>query len=122
MISLDLTHDIVAALAAGRFDLNDEKDCQAQIGAWLEARLPDIDIQREHRLSGRDIPDFFIGGVVVEVKMNSARPASILRQLERYADHDEVRALILATNRAVFMRPTVRGKQLLVVPLGRAWL
>jgi hypothetical protein len=117
-----LAHDIAQALAAGQFDLNDEKACQAQIHDWLTDRLPGVEIQREHRLSPADIPDFLIEGVVVEIKMNSARPASILRQLERYADHSEVQALVLVTNRALFLRPTDRGKPLLVVNLGRAWL
>lgn len=122
MTAVDLAHDVVTALCSGRFDLSDEKACQAEIDTWLRDRLPDVEIQREHRLSSRDIPDFFIAGVVVEVKMNTARPASILRQLERYADHDQVQAIVLVTNRAVILRPTVRGKQLLVVPLGRTWL
>lgn len=122
MNATSLAHDIAQALAAGQFDLNDEKDCQAQIQTWLSERLPGVEILREHRLSPADIPDFLIGGVAVEIKMNSARPASILRQLERYADHSQVEALVLVTNRAVFLRPTVRGKPLLVVPLGRAWL
>ena len=113
---------ICAALQAGRFDLHDEKECQAQIEAWLSARLPGVVISREHRLSAGDIPDFLIGAVLIEVKMNGARPASIVRQLERYAAHGEVGEIILVTNRAVHMPARVGGKPVYVVSLGRAWL
>lgn len=117
-----LRHRIAAVLGSCQFDLNDEKICQAQIDILLRTRLPGVEILREHRLSPADIPDFLIEGVAVEIKMNAARPASILRQLERYAEHTQVEALVLVTNRAVRMQPNVRGKPLLVVPLGRAWL
>lgn len=118
----DLHHAVVEALASGQFDLNDEKDCQAQMHDWLVARLPGRAIQREHRLSAGDIPDFYVEGIVIEVKMNSARPADILRQLARYAEHDEVAAIVLVSNRAVRFGPTVCGKPLAVLHLGRAWL
>lgn len=114
--------EICAALRMGRFDLHDEKECQAQIAVWLADRLPDAEISREHRLSARDIPDFLVGTTVVEVKMNGARPTSILRQLERYASHAEVSDLILVTNRAVSLPAAVSGKPVDVVSLGRAWL
>lgn len=113
---------IALTLRAGRFDLHDEKTCQSQIGDWLCAHLLDMEILREHRLSPRDIPDFLIAGIVVEVKMNGARGPAIFRQLERYSAHDTVTGLILATNRAVTLPATVGGKPLAVVSLGRAWL
>jgi hypothetical protein len=114
--------DICRALSAGRFDLHDEKECQAQIATWLAERMPEANVSREHRLSTADIPDFFIAGVVVEVKMNAARAASILKQLTRYAVHPEVSAVILVSNRATHLPATVEGKPLHMVSLGRAWL
>lgn len=114
--------DICAALRVGRFDLHDEKECQTQIADWLAELLPGADISREHRLSAQDIPDFLVGTVIVEVKMNGARPAGISRQLERYAAHEQVTDVILVTNRAAVLPATVGGKPLAVVSLGRAWL
>lgn len=113
---------ICAALAAGRFDLSDEKACQAEIAAWLASRMPSLTVSREHRLGPRDIPDFMIDGVAVEIKMNSAQPRAVLAQLARYARHREVTAVVLATNRAMVLPATIEGKPLYGVSLGRAWL
>jgi hypothetical protein len=118
-------HTLVGWLSAGRFDLDDEKACQAQILQWLTDRLPpeiQPDLKPEHRLSSRDIPDFFILGVVIEVKMNKSREANVVRQLARYAEHPEVTDLILLTNRAVRAPGAINGKRLCVISLGRAWL
>jgi hypothetical protein len=112
---------IAMTLSAGRFDLDDEKACQAQIDSWLGCRVPRV-VEREYRLSDADIPDFFIEGVVVEVKMNSARRPAVLAQLERYARHDQVTDLILVTNRALNLPATISGKPVRTVSLGRAWL
>ncbi|TAJ46053.1 MAG: hypothetical protein EPO54_06225 [Brevundimonas sp.] len=116
---------LMDCLSTGRFDLDDEKACQAQIGQWLTDHLSaDLrtELMAEHRLSSRDIPDFFILGIVIEVKMNRSREADVLRQLSRYADHPEVLELILLTNRAVRAPATINGKPLRVISLGRAWL
>lgn len=109
-------------LGLGRFDLANEKACQEEVEAHLTDAYPNWTISREHRLGARDVPDFMIHGVAVEVKMNAASPRAIVRQLERYAAHDEVRSLILLTNRAVILPPMICGKAVDVVSLGRAWL
>ncbi len=56
-------------------------------------------VDREFRLSSCDRPDFLIDGyVVVEVKMR-ASGSSVLAQLARYASHERVKALVVATPR-----------------------
>lgn len=119
---IDLLERISAALSAGRFDLSEETQCQAQIETWLRERMPDVEISREHRLSPRDRPDFFICGVAVEVKMNKCRPSDVLRQLTRYAEHEAVEALVLVANRAAHLPRTLNGKPLVLVSLGQGWL
>ena len=109
-------------LAAGRFDLSDEKACQLEIAAWFDDHCPDLVVSREHRLSHRDIVDFLAGSVAIEIKMNGAAPRPILRQLERYAAFPDVSAVILVSNRAIAAPATVCGKPLYVVSLGKAWL
>jgi hypothetical protein len=109
-------------IGAGRYDLSWEIACQADIATLLAAE--GLAFVREHRLSGRDRLDFLVeGGIAVEVKMNRTAPAAILRQLERYAEHDAVQALILATNRAVgWERCEIGGKPAFAVSLGWGWL
>lgn len=109
-------------LQAGRFDLSTEAACQADIEGWLTVRLAGEPVEREVRLSHRDRPDFMVAGVAIEVKMNGAAPAAIIRQLLRYAEHDAVKAIVLATNRAVVLPPSLNGKPVFSISLGRAWL
>lgn len=116
--------DIARLLASGRFTLTTEKACQADINDHLRRHLPEgCAVLREYRLGPFDIPDFMIGErVVIEVKIRGATQRDTVRQLARYAAYDEVRALILATSRAMQMPATIGGKPLLYVALGRAWL
>lgn len=114
---------IAVLLAEGRFDLSDEKACQAEMEAWLQDRLPTgTSLIREAVLGPGERPDFLIGGVVIEVKMNSASPRDIIRQLERYARHDVVEAIILASNRAVRLPHMLEGVPVFTLSLGKAWL
>lgn len=118
----EIHKSIRLTLVLGRFDLSNEKTCQEEVEAHLCEAYPDWRINREHRLSARDVPDFLIQGVAVEVKMNAASPRAIIRQLERYAAHDKVRSLILLSNRAVVLPAEINGKPVDGVSLGRAWL
>jgi hypothetical protein len=115
---------IVDLLARGRFPLSSEKECQAEIEVWLRDGLPEVEILREHRLSDRDRPDFFVtvGGVAIEVKIGGRGQSrtGIVRQLARYAEHDQVEAIILATG--VSILPFRLSKPVHFVSLGRAWL
>ena len=102
-----------------RINLSTEKAAQANIAAaLLAAGTPFV---REHRLSGRDIVDLFAQGIGIEVKISGSARA-IFRQLERYAEHDDIRGLILATNRAMSLPSTINGKPAIVASLGRGWL
>lgn len=96
-ISPELTehvHKVVRVLRDHIF-VGDEKRIQGRIetifaGAGLE-------FEREFRLSERDRPDFFVGGrIAVEVKLKTPRRL-VLRQLGRYAEHDKVEAIVLAS-------------------------
>jgi hypothetical protein len=75
--------------------------CEAQIQDSVASVLfvAGYEVAREHRLSERDRPDFFVNGhVVVEVKMRASGGA-VLWQLGRYAQHGGVRAIVVASPR-----------------------
>jgi hypothetical protein len=112
---------IVGVLAAGRFDLSAERHTQAGIAAVLELVFPG-QVVREARLSAYDRPDFLVEGVAIEVKVRGARRRSIHHQLERYAAHDQVAAVVLFTGVAIGLPPQILGKPAYVVSAGRAWL
>lgn len=110
-------------LARGRFDLTDEKACQGAIAEFLAAQLPGVLVEREKRLSRRDIPDFLVGGrIAVEVKLKGARGPDVLRQLARYAAHPEVEAMVLVSGKAIDVPAIVGGRPLVNVRMARAWL
>lgn len=79
-----------------------ERELQEAMWTVLADRFPDA--QREAVLSPKDRPDFLVGvdgaAVAIEVKVAGSRNA-ILRQLGRYAAHDTVDAVVLASGRRV---------------------
>lgn len=130
-----LTNDIRRAgagylahmIGQGQFELGNEKATQEGIWELLfikQTQFPGLAVRREHRLAPGDIVDLFIPaiGTAIEVKLKRNRGAAILRQLERYAAHDAVQALILVTNRAMGLPQSLNGKPVYYVSLGRAWL
>jgi len=117
-----LRPNAIAAIIRGvRIDLSDEKASQAQIADALTAA--GVEFEREVRLSPGDRPDFLIPatGLTIEVKLRAPK-MEIWRQLQRYAKHDRVRAIILVSNTAMTLPESVEGVPLFFVSLGRAWL
>lgn len=102
-----------------RFSTIQEKQTQADIEQFLISQ--GIHFEREKRLSEKDIPDFMLDGIVLEVKTRCSRKA-IYRQLERYAQHEEVQGLMLLTGTSMGLPPDINGKPAMVVSLGEGWL
>ena len=73
------------------------------------------------RLSDADIVDFMVGSIAVEVKIKGAK-AEIYRQLERYAAHDNVTAILLVSSRSMHLPALINGKPTLVASLSRGWM
>lgn len=107
------------ALQRTRVPLHDEKATQAAIADALTSA--GVAHEREVRLSDADIVDFMVGPVAIEVKIKGPR-MDMFRQLERYAKHDQVRALVLATAKSIRLPDQINGKPAGVVSLGAAWL
>lgn len=111
-------------LRSHRFTFPSEYVLQEGIArVLLDAGIPH---EREHGL-GRDRVDFFLdfqpeGGIALEVKIDGSL-SSVTRQLHRYAQHPDVRAIVLVTTRAMHdrMPPEMGGKPLLVIHLEGAF-
>ncbi|HEX4302851.1 MAG TPA: hypothetical protein VHZ78_08655 [Rhizomicrobium sp.] len=122
----ELAGFLTRKLQSARIPLTDEIAAQAAISRLLDEL--EVKHKREHRLSPHERLDFWLpeprgdAGEVIEVKMNAARPASIVRQLARYAAHPCVRALYLVSNRAMDLPADIGGKPAFLISLGRAWL
>lgn len=106
-----------------RVEMKDEKVAQEA----METALTDAgyEFKREHRLSGKDIPDFLIiesgYSIVLEMKTRAQR-MQIYRQLERYSKHQAVDGLILLSGTAMGLPEHINGKPAVFASLGRGWL
>ena len=130
--------ELVRLLSRTRADLSSEKAMQSGIAAALESA--GIPFEREHRLSAEDIPDFLIPmpgvhtpchralaqWIAVECKLKgrggAPRKIDIYRQIERYAHHPEVAAIIFASNLSMGLPAEIRGKPVYAASLSKGWL
>jgi hypothetical protein len=120
MHAMRMAAEVAAVIRRGRFDLMDEKRTQEQIGDVLTAAA--IPYQRECHLSSADIVDFLVAETLaVEVKIKGTKRA-IYRQLERYAGHDCVHAILLLTANSMPLPLTIAGKPAAVASLSIGWL
>lgn len=81
-----------ALLVQYRFRFVTEKDLQDGIEAALKAE--NIGYTREHSLNVTDRPDFMVGGIAIEVKIKGSL-ADLLRQASRYAQCEDVNAVLV---------------------------
>lgn len=120
MSELDTLLEFLSSL---RLDAAQEKRAQLQLDEALEKA--GWSYEREHRLSSRDIVDFFVDvdgqKVALELKTRAQRKR-IYRQVERYAQHETVAAVILLTGTAMQLPETINHKPAYVVSLGAGWL
>lgn len=104
-----------------RLSLSTEKLAQADLEeAMIRAQIP---FEREKRLAPGDIVDFLVNGAIaVELKIKGAQRRAIYRQLERYAGHPDVEAIVLVTNLSMALPTTIKDKPAFVASMGAAWL
>jgi hypothetical protein len=113
---------IKTLVEVSRVSTTTEKKAQADLAA-LFTRL-EYRCEREHKLSAEDTPDFYLPdiGLVIEVKIRGAQKMAVYRQLERYAEHDIVQAVMLITSLAMGLPPAINGKPTYYASLGKGWL
>jgi len=119
MISTDQVAAVMGALRRARLPMGREDDAQVRIGEVLTAAA--IPFMREHRLTPADRPDFWLDGLVIEVKLRAVRMA-VLRQLVRYAIHPDTKAILLVTGTAMGLPPEIEGKPAYYLSIGATWL
>lgn len=105
--------ELVRILLEGRYhSTQDELRLQDEMDEFLTQS--GIAHEREVRLSATDRLDFLVGSVAVEVKVKGS-PHAVIRQLLRYAEHEQVTELVLFTTRSQLVVPkTLGGKPALV--------
>lgn len=112
--------EITALLRRHRYPLGTEAALQLEIEQVLTAA--GVEFEREARLAPGERIDFLCtGGVGIEAKTRCGKRI-IYRQLQRYARHEAVNALILVTGTALGLPPRLDSKPVYYVSLGRAAL
>jgi hypothetical protein len=111
--------DIVKLISSVRFPLQNEKETQARIEkVFIDNK---VKYEREFRLDDKNIPDFFIDGIAIEIKIKG-QARKIYKQCERYCGFEQVKELILITGRSMGFPEEINGKSCYVIKLGKAWL
>lgn len=111
---------LIGILTTRRWPLSDEKALQPLMLAEF-VREGISDIAREVHLGPRDIVDFVIGGIAIEVKVKGSR-REIFKQVERYCGYEAVTEIILATNVPMNLPVEMCGKPVSIAAIGRGWL
>lgn len=112
--------EIIILLRSIRFNLQDEKQTQAAIAQEFD-KAGMTTYLREHRFDEKNVVDFFVCNIAIEVKIKGSR-REIFRQCERYCQFEEVQKLILITNRSMGFPEEINGKSCYLLNLGKAWL
>lgn len=109
-----------ALLARARLNLATEALLKKDM-AVLFAKHLGVIFAEEYPLDPKSRLDFFLDGIAIEVKIKGSAKA-IYRQCERYCGFDEVKTLILVTNRPMGFPEELCGKPCYVISLGKGWL
>ncbi|HLL93178.1 MAG TPA: hypothetical protein VK252_09590 [Solirubrobacteraceae bacterium] len=117
-----MIEQVLEVLRGRRWRVQNEAELQVAIAEELRtARVP---FSREVMLSCHERIDFMVGDVGVEVKVDGS-VAEIARQLQRYAGHEAIAHLVLATTRVRHItqldQATFAGKRVTVVHLAGGW-
>jgi hypothetical protein len=118
-VQVEIVNRILSVLIGARFPLQNEKSLQMAMDLKFAAAFAGM--HREYEFDQYNIVDFFFKGVAIEVKIK-AGAKDIYKQCERYCKFDEVKSLILVTNRAIGFPKEINGKPCYVLNLGKAWL
>jgi hypothetical protein len=112
--------ELTAILRRGRYHIGREAFLQQSIAGVLEAA--GVAFESEVRLGPANRIDFLAaGGIGIEAKVRYPKRA-IYRQLQRYAEVEQITALILVTATALGVPPAINGKPIFYVSIGRTAL
>lgn len=120
----EIINTIFSKLKGQRLSLTNEKVLQREIEDLLRPVFGD-DLKREREsvdfFDNENIPDFFINGVCIEVKIKGQKTA-LYKQCVRYCEFDSVKALVLITNLAMGFPKDINNKDCYFFNLSLAWV
>lgn len=113
--------DVMEVISKLKLNLTVESVAQIQIEVALLRK--GFSFTRHIEFDDKNIPDFFDQetGITIEVKLKGQKMA-IYRQCARYCKFDQVKEIILVSNRAMKIPKTILGKPAHFFHIGKAWL
>ena len=114
------TQEVLRALSTLRASaMPGEYDLHRLVAEALKAAgLPCI---HEYRLAPRRRIDFFLEGVGVEIKKGRPNARELLKQVERYLACDELKEIVVVTQKDTPLPAYVLGKRVTCISLDRLW-
>ena len=110
---IDAISTLRAPLQQGEYDLH-----RLVMDALTTHGIP---FAHEVKLGPRCRIDLMCGGVGIEIKRGMLDKARLMNQLRRYADCQQIEALLLVTEKTVALPRTIHGKPVRLVCLNRLW-
>ena len=80
-----------------------------------------IHYEHEYQLFPRKRFDFWIDGIVIEVKKQRPTKIYLLNQLNKYTKDKHVKAVIVVLEKSIDLPKTLNGKPIFVKSLNRNW-
>lgn len=109
---------VLAILNNYSFQFDNEKELQELLfNVFQKHKIP---FEKEYNLGKDGIIDFFYRGVGIEVKIKGQKK-SIYRQCRRYAENDEIKALILLSSNSVFLPDKINDKDVYTQKIRYRW-
>lgn len=116
--------ELISIIESVQLCYTTEEIMQQQLHELFQARS--IDAVKEFRLNARDRVDFLAktmnGNVAVECKTKGS-PQTVMAQLARYAESDQVQSVLLVTSRRNHLASEAfREREILGKPLAGVWV
>jgi len=111
--------EIFKVLKSRSLPITTEKEVQLEIEKLFTEKK--ISFEREYRFDNKNIVDFFVNGIAIEVKIKGVKKA-VYKQCERYCEFNETKALILVTNLTMGFPEQLNGKDCYYYSLSKNWL
>lgn len=112
--------DVLTALSKIRISKTmDEHHIHEEIKKVLDKEK--IKYKHEYKLLSHKRFDFWIDGVILEIKKQKPQKMQLLNQLNRYTKVPDVKAIIVVLEKSIFIPSELNGKPIFVKSLNANW-
>lgn len=100
--------------------ISEEYEIQDKVAEALKCN--NISFKKEYKLGPKSRIDFLVvDGIGIEIKKSKPNRANVIRQLQRYANFNEITALILVIERSMDIPTFINSKPCFSIGLNKQW-